>query len=87
MRFTHLSYVCGLLIIRGKKHTVLSMDNRQEIINVLNMKEHMVFRNRRNPTGETRESPASTGTGMCPKQELIGERGGGSLLLGRLLYS
>ena len=29
----------------------MSMDNRQEIINVLNMKEHMVFRNRRMPRG------------------------------------
>lgn len=46
------------------------MDNRQEIINVLNMKEHMVFRNRRMPVGqtrETRESPASAATKTVPK--------------------
>ncbi len=29
----------------------MSMDNRQEIINVLDMREHMVFRNRRTPRG------------------------------------
>jgi len=42
------------------------MDNRQELINVLNMKEHMAFRNRRNPVRETRESPASAATKIVP---------------------
>lgn len=36
---------------RAKIHTAMSMDNGQEIINVLNMKKHMVFSNRRMPVG------------------------------------
>ena len=55
------------------------MDNRQEIINVLDMKEHMVFRNRRKPVGQTRETEGDGGRVqpqrlLCPKQEL--KRGG-----------
>lgn len=62
----------------------MSMDNRQEIINVLSMKEHMVFRNRRTPVGElgeTRESPAGGATKrVCPKQGFK-IKSGGLLLL------
>lgn len=43
------------------------MDNRQEIINVLDMKEHMVFRNRRMPVGETRETRESLAAEIVPK--------------------
>ena len=45
-------FMCSRLINHPVKiHIAMSMDNRQEIINVLNMKEHMVFGNRRMPVG------------------------------------
>lgn len=52
VHFIHFSFTCSHINHPGKIHTVMSMDNRQEIINVLSMKEHMVFRNRRTPVGE-----------------------------------
>lgn len=46
----------------------------QEIINVLNMREHVVFRNKRIPVGRAprrqREAGWPASDRLCPKQEL-----------------
>lgn len=55
----------------------MSMDNRQEIINVLDMKEHMVFRNRRMPVGQTRETKGESSHKDCAQNKSLREREGG----------
>lgn len=63
----------------AKTHTVISVNNRQEIINVLNMKKHMVFRNWRKPVGEARETRGESGQPAsqqdCAQNMSLGEGG------------